>query len=73
VNVVAPGLVATPMSRRAQTNQEILDFVKNRLQCLSDGILDREEIAKASVFLLSDESRHVTGQVFNVDGGWSVA
>jgi len=73
VNVIAPGLVATPMSGRAQTNPEILEFVENRLQRLSGGILDRDEIAKASVFMLSDESRHVTGQVFNVDGGWSVA
>lgn len=73
VNAVAPGLVKTPMSHRAQTNPEILDFVEHRLQKLSGGILEAEEVAKTSLFLLSDESRHVTGQVFHIDGGWSVS
>jgi len=32
-----------------------------------------EEPPSAVVFLLSDESRTITGQVLKVDGGWSVA
>jgi NAD(P)-dependent dehydrogenase (short-subunit alcohol dehydrogenase family) len=70
-NIVAPGLVRTPMSQRAQTDQEILDFV-NRKQPLSGGILDPSEIAAAALFLLGEESRHITGQVLTVDAGWSL-
>ena len=71
LNVVAPGLVRTPMSERAQTNAEIMAFVE-RKQPLSRGILDADDVAAAAMFLLSEESRHVTGQVLTVDAGWSL-
>ena len=71
LNVVAPGLVRTPMSERAQADPEIMSFVE-RKQPLSKGILDASDIAAAALFLLSDESRHITGQVLNVDAGWSL-
>ncbi len=71
-NVVAPGLVRTPMSERAQTNQEIMAFVE-RKQPLAKGILDAADIAAAALFLLSEESRHITGQVLTVDAGWSLS
>ncbi len=71
VNVLAPGLVATPMSARAQKDPEILAYAKKR-QPLSDGILHAGDVAQAAVFLISDESRHMTGQLIRVDGGWSV-
>jgi NAD(P)-dependent dehydrogenase (short-subunit alcohol dehydrogenase family) len=41
-------------------------------QPLAGGMLDAAEIARAALFLLTDESRMVTGQVLTVDGGWSV-
>lgn len=72
LNVIAPALVKTPMSARAQSNNEILDFVA-RKQRLSGGILDPQEIAAAALFLLGDESRHITGQVLTVDAGWSIS
>ncbi len=72
VNVVAPGLVATPMSIRAQEDTEIVGFAGVK-QPLSDGFLEPADIADAAVFLLSDEARHITGQVLGVDGGWSVS
>ncbi|MCP5110851.1 MAG: SDR family oxidoreductase [bacterium] len=71
-NVIAPGLVRTPMSKRAQSNPEIMDFME-RKQPLAGGILDAEAVAEASIFLLSDESRHITGEVLTVDGGWRIA
>jgi enoyl-[acyl-carrier-protein] reductase (NADH) len=36
-------------------------------------MMDPDEVAQAAVFLLSDESRTITGQLLKVDGGWSVA
>jgi NAD(P)-dependent dehydrogenase (short-subunit alcohol dehydrogenase family) len=72
VNAIAPGLVRTPMSARAQSDREILEFIA-RKQPLSGGMLDAEDVAAAALFLLGDESRHITGQVLGVDGGWSAA
>jgi NAD(P)-dependent dehydrogenase (short-subunit alcohol dehydrogenase family) len=71
VNVIAPGLVATPMSARAQQDPEILAYAKRR-QPLSDGILDPRDLTGAALFLLSDDARMITGQIVDVDGGWSV-
>lgn len=72
-NVVAPGLVATPMSQRAQGDERILAFVKTK-QPLDGGRIGRpEDLDAAVVWLLSDAARFVTGQVIAVDGGWSVS
>lgn len=71
VNAVAPGLVATPMAARAANDPDIVAYSK-RKQPLAGGLLDPEDIANAAVFLLSEESSRITGQVLAVDGGWSV-
>ncbi len=71
VNAIKPGLVQTPMSVRAQEDDEILAYLANK-QPLVGGVIPAEDIASAALFLLSDESRYVTGQSFAVDGGWSV-
>ncbi|MCC6363809.1 MAG: SDR family oxidoreductase [Bryobacterales bacterium] len=71
VNAIAPGLVRTPMSARAQSDPDILQFITHK-QPLSKGILDADDVARAALFLLGDESRHITGEILTVDGGWSV-
>jgi len=72
INVIAPGLVRTPMSVRAQSDAELLEFVA-RKQPLVRGLLEPEEIARAACFLLGKESSFITGQVITVDGGWAVS
>ena len=72
VNVIAPGLVATPMSRRAQDDPQLMAYVGRR-QPLAGGALAPTDLAGAALFLLSDDARIVTGQVIAVDGGWSVS
>ena len=72
-NVIAPALVATPMSQRAQGDEAILNFIKSK-QPLDGGRIGRpEDLDSAAVFFMSDESKFVTGQVLAVDGGWSVS
>ncbi|MEM7806528.1 MAG: SDR family oxidoreductase [Planctomycetota bacterium] len=72
-NIVAPALVETPMAQRAVGDESIADFV-SRKQPLAGGRVGRpDDLDGAVIYLLSDQSRYVTGQVLNVDGGWSVS
>ena len=71
VNVIAPALVATPMSQRVQSDQQILEFLEKR-QPLAGGPLSPEDLVGTALYLLSDDARMVTGQVVAVDGGWSL-
>jgi NAD(P)-dependent dehydrogenase (short-subunit alcohol dehydrogenase family) len=71
VNALAPGLVATPMSTRAQADPVTAAYAAGK-QPLAGGFLPAESVADAALFLLSDEARHITGQRIAVDGGWSV-
>lgn len=72
VNVVSPGLTDTPMATRAGGSATIRAYAA-RKQPLAGELMDPDEVAQAAIFLLSDESRAITGQVLKVDGGWSIA
>jgi NAD(P)-dependent dehydrogenase (short-subunit alcohol dehydrogenase family) len=72
-NALVPALVATPMSQRAQEDPVILDFIRTKQPLDGGRIGQPEDLDGALVWLLSDESRFVTGQVIVVDGGWSVS
>ena len=71
VNLVAPSLTATPGASRAAADAHILEYAA-RKQPLAGPMLDPDEVAKAAIYFLSDESRAVTGQALAVDGGWSI-
>lgn len=71
VNVVAPGLVRTPMSTRAQENPSIVAYAQKRQPLAGgDGFIDADDVADACLYFLSAPT--TTGQVLYVDGGWSV-
>ena len=72
INVIAPGLVHTPMTARAQGNAEIAKYMMHK-QPLRKGMLTPEDIAKTACFLLRQDSSPITGQIVNVDAGWAVS
>ncbi|MGO9156681.1 SDR family oxidoreductase [Mycobacterium sp.] len=66
INAIAPGPIDTEANRTTTPQEMVADIVK--------GIpLSRmgqpEDVVGMCLFLLSDEARWVTGQIFNVDGG----
>ena len=73
LNVLAPALVATPMSQRAQGDAEVLAFIATKQPLDGGRIGDPADLDAAAVYFMSDAARFVTGQVLAVDGGWSVS
>lgn len=71
-NCICPGIVATPLAAsRPQADQELLDKLAAGLakaQALGR-IGQPEDIARAALWLASDESEWVTGHAQVVDGG----
>ena len=68
VNAIAPGLIATPMSRRAQSDPGILARLPE-LHPLTGDFGRPEDVAGAALYLAT--APFVTGTVLTVDGGWS--
>lgn len=66
VNVIAPGLTNTEMMTKS-TAEKYLKETIDRISLKRVG--EPNEIANAAVFLASDLSSYVTGQVLSVDGG----
>ena len=70
VNVVAPGVVDTPMSRRVRADGPTLAHVAER-QPLLGRMVTADQVAGAILFFLSAASEATTGVVVPVDGGWT--
>ena len=70
VNVIAPGLIETAMSQRAQHNDQVMNSMA-ALQPLGEPLGKAEDVAAAAAYLLSDDSRFVTGIVLPIDSGWT--
>jgi meso-butanediol dehydrogenase/(S,S)-butanediol dehydrogenase/diacetyl reductase len=67
-NAIAPGLIATPMSARAQGDERIRARL-SELQPLTGDFGRPEDVAQAAVYLAT--APFVTGAVLTVDGGWT--
>jgi NAD(P)-dependent dehydrogenase (short-subunit alcohol dehydrogenase family) len=79
VNSVSPGNMYTEMFTQCaqevarqehQSPEKILDLWKKRIPLNRFGQI--EEIAKAVLFLCSDDSSYITGQILNICGGLSI-
>jgi NAD(P)-dependent dehydrogenase (short-subunit alcohol dehydrogenase family) len=71
VNTLSPGPITTPVLRRAAQNQEQAEQLRARfLSTIPMGRFgDPGEVAKAALFLASDDSSFITGIELPVDGG----
>jgi NAD(P)-dependent dehydrogenase (short-subunit alcohol dehydrogenase family) len=67
-NVVCPGLIETPMTRRVQEDDRLRARLPE-LQPLTGDFGKPEDVAQAIVYLAT--APFVTGAVLTVDGGWT--
>jgi 3-oxoacyl-[acyl-carrier protein] reductase len=67
VNAIAPGWIETAMARPVfedeSYKQQVLDSIPLKRMATTD------DIALSICFLLSDWSRHITGEILNINGG----
>lgn len=73
LNVLAPGLVDTPMAGRAANDATIQSFIATKQPLDGGRIGSPADLDAAVVFFLSDASKFCTGQVLAIDGGWCVS
>jgi len=66
VNAIAPGPIDTEANRTTTPQQIVADIV-SRIPLSRMG--EPADLVGLCLFLLSDEARWITGQIFNVDGG----
>jgi NAD(P)-dependent dehydrogenase (short-subunit alcohol dehydrogenase family) len=71
-NLLAPGLIDTPMAARAVNEPLIRAYVAAR-QPIAEGPGSAEDVAEAALYLCEPASRFVTGAELVVDGGWCVS
>ena len=69
INAVAPGFCKTSYYENFKSKKELYEFTLSRTPMGRWG--DSQEIADICVFLASNMSNYMTGEVLKVDGGWS--
>ncbi len=71
VNAIAPGLIETKFAQVLVDNASIRKTIVDRTAAGRIG--QPQDIAGGAVFLASDESDYLTGDVMVIDGGWTLA
>jgi len=71
-NLLAPGLIDTPMAARAATDSRIRSYLAAK-QPMAGGPGSVADVAEAALYLCEPASRFVTGAELVVDGGWCVS
>jgi 3-oxoacyl-[acyl-carrier protein] reductase len=69
-NVISLGIVATDMTEKIRSDEKLRDIYMNRI--LLKRFAEAGDIAPAFIFLASDESNYITGQLLCVDGGYGM-
>jgi gluconate 5-dehydrogenase len=70
VNALAPGYFISPMNEARFANPDVLDNTIRRIPMKRLATYD--DLTPVLIFLASEASRYMTGQVLVVDGGWTI-
>lgn len=71
VNAICPGTARTGMTKEALEDENMSNAYLAPIPMGRFGTA--EDIAKAALFLASDQSSYITGQSLSVDGGWTMS
>jgi 3-oxoacyl-[acyl-carrier protein] reductase len=69
-NVISLGIVATDMTEKIRSDEKLKEIYMNRI--LLKRFAEPDDISPAFIFLASDESSYITGQLLCVDGGYGM-
>ena len=69
-NVISIGILSMGMSEKITTDEKLKEIYMNRILLKRFGTPD--DVSPAFVFLASDESNYITGQILCVDGGYGM-
>lgn len=69
INAVCPGAVRTPMVDRVLAEHPELEQAMDSLAPMNR-MAEADEVARAVIFLCSDDASYITGHPLAVDGGW---
>ncbi|XBI89409.1 hypothetical protein VPH35_027222 [Triticum aestivum] len=79
VNAISPHGIATPFGLRGlaellpeASEEELRRMVESGMNEMGGAVLEVEDIARAAVYLASEEARYVNGHNLVVDGGFTV-
>jgi NAD(P)-dependent dehydrogenase (short-subunit alcohol dehydrogenase family) len=69
VNSIAPGFIKTNMTKGVQEDENMKKIIEGMTPLGYMG--EPDDIANAAVYLASEDSKYVTGNILYVDGGWT--
>ncbi len=70
-NAIAPGYVRTALAAKVYDDPKLREWVTSRIP--QGRWQEPEDYAPIAIFLASDASRIITGQIIFADGGWTAA
>jgi NAD(P)-dependent dehydrogenase (short-subunit alcohol dehydrogenase family) len=69
VNSIAPGFIKTNMTKGVQEDENLKKMIEGMTPLGYMG--EPDDIANAALYLASEDSKYVTGNILYVDGGWT--
>lgn len=69
VNAIAPGTTLSPRVAQRAASEQAQKLAERHML----GVLEPEQVARTALFLASDDSDHITGQVLAVDSGLTIS
>jgi 3-oxoacyl-[acyl-carrier protein] reductase len=70
VNCVAPGIIVTPLTYERRSKEQVEELLEQRKRVAVLGRVGRpEDVANLVLFLVSEDSSYMSGQIIRIDGG----